>query len=293
MSTQKPKLNPREVAGDLLCDILCGLLNGVCVAVFTAPNRIAPGGVTGLATIINYLTGLPIGTLGMIINIPLLLISFRILGRLFTLRTLKSTLIMSVMIDVCSAFLPAYTGNLLLAALFGGITAGLGLGLVFMRGSTTGGTDILCRLAKRKVPHMPFGKVLLVLDGIIIIIAAVVYQNVDSALYALISILASTKMIDVLIYGLDKGKIVYVSSPKARDITDAIIEQMDRTATLVQAVGAYSKTEQEMVMCAVRDHEYPALKKIVLHVDPDAFMMAADAGEILGEGWRGIDTDKI
>ncbi|MEG1631240.1 MAG: YitT family protein [Hydrogenoanaerobacterium sp.] len=293
MRKLKININPRELMGDLACDILCGLLNGVSVAVFTAPNRIAPGGVTGLATIINYLTGLPIGTVGMLINVPLLFISFKLLGKRFTCLTLKSTLIMSLLIDLCGAFLPAYRGNLLLAAMFGGVTSGLGLGLVFMRGSTTGGTDILCRLAKRKMPHLPFGKVLLVLDGIIIIIAAVVYQNVESAMYALISILAATKMIDMIIYGLDKGKIVYISSACARDITAAIIKDMDRTATLVKSVGAYSGNEQEMVMCAVRDHEYPALKKIVLHTDPDAFMMVADAGEILGEGWRGIGTEKI
>ena len=293
MSKLKTKLNLREIAGDLLCDVFCGILNGVSVAVFTAPNHIAPGGVTGLATIINYLTGMPIGTVSMVINIPLLFISFKLLGRVFTLRTLKSTLILSVMIDICGAILPAYSGNLLLASMFGGVTAGLGLGLVFMRGSTTGGTDILCRLAKLEMPHMPFGKVLLALDGVIIIIAAIVYKTADSALYALISILAATKMIDMIIYGLDKGKIVYVISPLAREITAAIIDDMDRTATLVKSIGAYSDKEHEMVMCAIRDHEYPTLKKIILHTDPNAFMMVADAGEILGEGWRGIDAEKI
>lgn len=293
MRLLKEKISPKELALDLLCDVACGLLNGISVAVFTAPNQIAPGGVTGIATIINYLTGLPIGTLGMLINVPLLFISFKLLGRKFTWLTLKSTLILSLCIDLCAAVLPAYRGNLLMAAMFGGITAGIGVGLVFMRGSTTGGTDILGRLAKMKMPHLPFGKVLLVLDGVIIIAAALVYRNMESALYALIATLASTKMIDMLLYGMDKGKIVYVSSPCNREIAAAIIEEMDRSATLVKSVGAYSQQEQEMLMCAIRDFQYPALKKIILHIDRDAFMMVADAGEILGEGWRNINSEKI
>lgn len=287
------KMELKQIALDLLCDVACGILNGISVAMFTAPNRIAPGGVTGIATIINFLFGLPIGTGAMLINIPLLLVAYKILGRRFTLLTLKSTFIMSLFIDLCAMFLPPYQGNLLLAAMFGGATGGIGLGLVFMRGSTTGGTDILCRLAKLKFPHMPFGKVLLVLDGFVIVAAAVVYQNIESALYALVTILASSKMIDMILYGLDKGKVVYVVSACNREIAKAIIEEMDRSATLLKSVGAYSQKDQEMLMCAVRDDQYPLLKKIVLQIDKNAFMIVADAGEILGEGWRGIDSEKI
>lgn len=287
------KMEPKQIALDLLCDVACGILNGISVAMFTAPNRIAPGGVTGIATIINFLFGLPIGTGAMLINIPLLFVAYKILGRRFTLLTLKSTFIMSLFIDLCAMFLPPYQGNLLLAAMFGGATGGIGLGLVFMRGSTTGGTDILCRLAKLKFPHMPFGKVLLVLDGFVIVAAAVVYQNIESALYALVTILASSKMIDMILYGLDKGKVVYVVSACNREIAKAIIEEMDRSATLLKSVGAYSQKDQEMLMCAVRDDQYPLLKKIVLQIDKNAFMIVADAGEILGEGWRGIDSEKI
>ncbi|WP_312642123.1 YitT family protein [Hydrogenoanaerobacterium sp.] len=287
------KINPKELAGDLICDAACGILNGISVAMFTAPNHIAPGGVTGIATIINYLSGLPIGTVAMLINIPLLLVAYKILGKRFTLLTLKSTFIMSFFIDLCAVVLPPYRGNLLLAAMFGGAAGGIGLGLVFMRGSTTGGTDIMCRLAKLKYPHLPFGKVLLILDGVVILAAALVYRNMESALYALITILASSKMIDMILYGMDKGKVVYVVSTSTREIAKAIIEEMDRSATLLKSVGAYSQKDQEMLMCAVRDEQYPTLKKIVLRVDKNAFMIVADAGEILGEGWRGIDTEKI
>ncbi|RPF48322.1 uncharacterized membrane-anchored protein YitT (DUF2179 family) [Hydrogenoanaerobacterium saccharovorans] len=275
---------------DILFDIAGSTLYAVGVHMFTAPNHIAPGGVTGIATMINYLLGAPIGTVSLLINIPLLFLSFKLLGKAMTVKTLKSVFIMSLILNVMNFILPVYTKNPLLAALFGGVGIGAGLAIIFMRGGTTGGTDIAARLLQLKFPYIPMGRAMLLVDCVVLITSSFVYRQLESALYGLIAIFTCTRVLDSLLYGVDVGKMVLVISEKSQEISKAIINDLDRGATLLAGKGAYSGNDKYVVLSAVRKNQFHKLKNLVYDIDPRAFIIVAEAGEIMGEGFKPIQN---
>lgn len=277
---------------DVLYDLVGASIYAVAVHMFTAPNHIAPGGVTGIATLVNYLfSGAQIGTVSLIINIPLLMLSYRFLGKAMTMKTLKSVLIMALMMDFSGLFLPPYTDNPLLAALFGGVGIGAGLAIIFMRGATTGGTDIAARLLQLKYPHIPIGRAMMLVDCVVLGASFLVFGTLEAALYGLIAIFTCSRVLDSLLYGMDVGKMALVVSDKSEEISRQIIDQLDRGATLLAGKGAYSGQERYVVMSAVRKNEFHKLKKLVCEIDPSAFIIVAEVGEIMGEGFRSIQDD--
>lgn len=234
------KVNWRRGLLDAGGYLLGSVLYALSVNIFTAPNHIAPGGVTGVSTLLNYLFHLPIGTMIIVINLPLLAASWFRLGRAFTLRTAVVTLLSSVVIDAAAPFLPAFRGDTTLVAVFGGVLAGTGLGLIFMRGATTGGSEIVARLLERKFHHIPIGRLILLVDAMVVAASAVVYGNIESALYAMVMIFVSSSMMDALVYGADKGKMLLIMTRKEREIADAVLERMKRGVTMLNATGAYT-----------------------------------------------------
>lgn len=276
---------------DCLYDALGSLLYGIGIICFTAPSHVAPGGVSGIATLVNYLTDLPIGLVNFCINVPLVIIGFIVLGKAFTAKTFKSVIIMSLVLDYVVVHIPEYTGDVLLASLFGGVAMGAGLALVFMRGSTTGGTDILAKLIQLKAPHVPIGRMLLILDCFVLLAAAVVYGNIDASLFGLIAMFASAQVMDNILYGLENGKMVHIVSAQNDEIAKDIIAHLNRSATILKSRGAYSGADSNTIMVVVRKTEYFKLKSLVHSHDPNAFMIVTEAGEIIGEGWKPIDKD--
>lgn len=279
----------KRLAIDILYDFIGASIYALGIHSFTVPNNIAPGGVTGLSTIINHFIGSPIGLTGFIINIPLLFMGLKFLGKKFTIKTLKSVVILSFTIDVIFLKMPVYLGDPILAALFGGVCTGVGLGTIFLRGSTTGGTDIVSRLIHLKYPHVSLGKLLLCIDAMVVILAVFTFRNIETALYAFITMFVSSRIIDALIYGVDRGKLILIVSPHAQEITQKVIESMNRGATILKAVGAYSSEERHVIMCAIRNPEFYQLKQIVNEIDPTAFMIVTEAGEVIGEGFKSIE----
>jgi len=282
---------------DVLSDIAAGLIYGVSVNFFTAPNHIAPGGITGIATLINFLTGLPIGTLSFLINVPLMIVAFSQLGRMFSLRTLKSMTIISFSVDLVALFfnrvgISGYSGDAILASLMGGVLTGAALGLVFLRGSTTGGLDIVSRLLKRKLPHISIGHLLFGADFCVLAVSVLVYGNIESGLYGLLCIFTCSKMVDTVLYGGDKGKTVMIVSSQPEKVARAINQEVRRGVTLLSGQGAYSEQERKVILCALRDNQYPMLRKLVYSIDPQAFIMVNEATEILGAGFRPLDQEK-
>ena len=281
---------------DILFDIAGGLLIGLSVNFFTAPNHMAPGGVTGIATLINYVFGIPIGTMSFIINVPLMIVAFKYLGRNFSVSTLRSMTILSICVDLVANLmaltkLSGYSGDPLMASLMGGVLTGAGLALVFLRGSTTGGLDIVMRLLKRKYPHMSAGHLLFMADACVLITSIIIYGNVESGLYGLVCIFANSKMLDAVLYGGDKGKSIMIVSEKSTEIAKAINNDVRRGVTMLSGQGAYSEQDRKVVLCAVRDNQYPAVKKLVHGIDPNAFIIVNNATEILGTGFRPIEVD--
>lgn len=287
----KPKNKKiRKSIFDILIYILGGALYSIGINCFASPNNIAPGGLTGVGVIINHIFGLPIGVLIIVLNIPLFIIGLKELGKYFLIKTIIATVIMSVLIDISSMFLPAYTGNTLLACLYGGILTGAGLALVFMRGATTGGTDIIAKLINRKFNFLSIGRVILILDLLIISASAIVFKSIESALYAVIMIFTSSKIIDSLIYGADRGKMLFIITSKPEELSKAIMKKVSRGVTLLDGRGAYSNDIRYILMCAVRRHEASKVHEIIKNIDNKAFIITTEAGEITGEGFKDLYT---
>lgn len=281
------------IAVDVIYDVVGAVLYTVGVSAFTAPNGIAPGGVTGLATIANSLWGVPIGTVTFGVNIPLLFLALKMWGKVLTLKTLKSVAIMSVVIDVLSVYIPKYEGDALLAAVFGGLCIGVGLGVIFSRGSTTGGTDIVAGYIGEHLPHIQIGKVILLIDAVVLALAAVAYKNIETFLYGVITIFVMTKIMDAIIYGVDTGKVAFIISEKKEEIAAEVLRNMDRGCTFLEAKGGYSDKDRDVLMCAVRKRQFPQLKKIAYELDESAFLIVINADEILGYGFKEYDDKDI
>ena len=277
--------NKVNLTADILLVGLGTALYGVALTVFLEPSGISPGGITGLAALTGYLTGLPTGLLTVAFNLPLLIWGFKQLGGSFVLRTAAATVIMSVWIDLFAALLPQYTGDRLLAALYGGFLGGSGMAMVFLRGSSTGGTDIAAKILSRRFPQFSIGRMVLILDGVIILLVAVVYNSFEAALYTTLTIFISTKVIDSTVYGADRGKLALIVTDSPKEVTDAIYARLARGVTHLSAKGGYRGKERTLIMCAVRVNEAAALHRAIKESDGKAFVIIAEAGEIFGQGF--------
>lgn len=271
---------------DLLFYIAGGMIYSVAVLLFLTENEISPGGLTGIATILNYLFSLPIGTVVFILNIPLLAAGFIKFGGVFIAKTAVATAVMSLTLDISGLFMPKMKIDPILAALFGGLLMGLGISLFMLRGATTGGTDIIAKLINRKFPHLTVGRLMLAADAAVVGLSALVYKNMESALYAVIAIYASSRVMDLILYGADRGKIIYVITDNAKELSDSIMSLINRGVTLLDVTGAYTGTKRQMLMCTVRRHEVAAVCRLATNCDKNAFIIVGEAGEILGEGFK-------
>ena len=284
----------KTIAMDLLIDLIAGIAFGISVNVFTAPNHIAPGGVTGFATLMNYIFGVPIGLMSFCINVPLLLIGVRVLGKEFFFRTLKSVVIINFSVDVIVPMMVqgyVYTGEKIMAGLMGGVLMGVCVGSVLQRGSTSGGLDIVGRVVRKKMPQFSIGKIMFAGDFTILVVSMLVYKNIESGLNGLICIFVSSKVVDYLLYGMEKGMMLYVISDKAEEIAREIMSSIVRGATMIQAEGAYSRDPKKVVLCAIKEHQYPEVKRLNKQIDPNAFLMVNDAHDILGSGFNDMNAD--
>jgi len=291
-----PKVSLRQAETfliDILSDVLGGALFAVGLSCFTSPNQIAPGGVSGLLVIINYIFGLPLGIGTFLFNLPLIAMAWIFLGRSFTLKTAKSTAILSLMIELAESFFPKYTGDALLAALFGGIFMGAGLAAVFRRGSTTGGSDIVSRLIQRKYPHTPIGKLILYVDVAVVALSMIVFKNIESGLYGAVSIFTCSRVLDSILAGVHTGRMILIISEREKEIAGAIIDRLERGVTVLNGYGAYTGKERKVLMCSVRAPEHPKVMEVIKKIDPNAFIIICDAREILGEGFHSVKEDKF
>lgn len=275
-----------SIVADILYFVAGGALYGVSVNMFTAPNGILLGGFTGLGTIINYLFSVPIGTVVFLLNVPLFFVAFRKFGVQFILKTVFATLFMTVSIDVLAWFVPVYTGDKLLCALFGGILGGVGLGLVFLRGATTGGTDILSKLLRLRFPAASMGRMVLVLDLAVIAASFFVYRSLENVLYSLVVIYVSAQCIDLVLSGFSHDKLLFIITEKGETAVREITDTFDRGASIVDIRGGYSGTPRQMLLCAVRASEVSKMTKAVRALDNDAFIIVTETAAVLGLGFR-------
>lgn len=263
------------------------VLMGIGIHAFMKPAEIAPGGASGLALLVNHLTGLPVGLLTLALNVPLLILAWFYLNHHFAVTTAAVSVLCSAVLDLAvTPFCPAYLGDRLLGSLYGGVLVGGGMALIFLTGTTTGGTDIVGYLLQKKHPHISIGRALLLVDGVILLLSVFVYGNMEAALFGLVSLYAQTRMIDSILYGGNAGSMATIITGKPEEIAARVIRELDRTATLLPAKGAYSKQDVSVLLCTVRRSQFGRLKRIVYEEDPKAFVTATETSEILGEGFK-------
>ncbi len=271
---------------DLVYYIIGSCVYSVAVIMFLSANEISPGGITGIATLLNYLFSLPIGTVVFILNIPLLILGFLKFGKYFIIKTAIATVIVSILLDIFKVLLKAVQIDLILASVFGGILMGMGISIIMLRGGTTGGVDIIAKLINRRFPHISVGKLMLLVDAVVVALSALVYKNTQSALYSVVSLYTSSRVMDLMLYGADKGKIVYIITDKTQDIVSHIMQEIKRGVTIIDVVGGYSNQNKKMIMCTVRRDEVHLVYETARQSDDSAFIVVAEAGEILGEGFK-------
>lgn len=251
-----PKTTGQKVAGaviDNICWIVGCSLYSIGVVAFALPNSIAQSGTTGLAIIVNHLFEfIPLGTANFLLNVPLMILAFIFIGWRFVAKTMWVTVILSATLDLFSKFLPTYTGDKILSAIFCGVCTGAGLAIVFMRGATTGGTDVVGRLVHKAFPHIQIGKVIMAADAIIVILGAVVFRSIESAMYAVIVIFVNSRLLDYILYGTGSGKLLLAVTEHAQEISDAITSKMGRGVSILPVKGGYTGKEKNMVVCAVK-----------------------------------------
>ncbi|MEI3348719.1 MAG: YitT family protein [Dysosmobacter sp.] len=261
---------------------------------FFAPNQIAMGGVTGLAQVINVLIpALPVGVLTIILNIPLFLAGWKLIGFHLLASSLFSMAVSSVAIDVIAAWYTFPPMDPLLACLCGGAVMGAGFGLVFAQGATTGGTDIVARLLKLRFPWLPMGKLLLVPDGVVLALAAVAFGQVETALYGAVALVVMAKVMDAVLYGTDASKVAIIVSDRWREIADVLLREQDRGVTILRGQGAYTGAEKQVLMVAFPQKEIVQLKRTIRDLDSSAFLIVCNAHEVLGEGFGDYHKEEL
>ena len=270
---------------DILTIILAGVLFSCGFELFNAPNGIAPGGASGLCIVLSHFTGLSEGILYFMINIPLIITGFIFLGKYLMIKSFIAIVTISLMTDMVFSRVPYYSGDKLLAAIFGGALIGAGLGLCFRCESTSGGMDIINKIVNQRQPQLSIGAVTFITDLIVIGIAAVTFGSIESALYAVISMFVSSRVIDFLVYGSYEGKLLFIFSDEYESISREILS-IGRGVTGLYGRGAYTNEDKQIICCAVGNNQYVKIKRIVKSLDPDAFMIISRAKEDLGEGFK-------
>ena len=276
---------------DIPLIILGAIIYSAGINCFTAPNDIAPGGVSGLATVISYLTDhkVTIGLIFGLVNIPLVIAGFIKLGKPMMLRTVLAVAVTTMCTDFFSTLFPVYVGDRIIAAVFGGVLIGAGLGIVYYREGTTGGTDIINKIIQKAKPHLSLGFIMMMTDAAVVLISILAFGNLESGLYAIIAIFVSSRLMDYILYGGREGKAVLIFSEKSHEIGQAIISSISRGATYLKGEGVYTGKDKNVICCAVHKNEYAKLKRIVKEYDPNAFIITDTADEVLGNGFIDID----
>jgi len=284
--------------------ILIGTAVGaVGINIFLVPYHIAPGGITGLGTILYYLINqmIPLGIIILIINIPIFIWGLLVLGKRAIVNILFATITFSLFIDLSEKFLidiakthiaSGGQTDLLLFALFGGAIMGVGLGVVYRYNTNTGGVDLLADILRKKGVHFSMGQIMFIFDAIIVIIAASVFSNIMLGMYAIIAILVFSKVVDLILDGVGFAKGLYIISEKSQEIAKKILQDMDRGVTGIKSIGKYTDTEREMLFCVIRAKQLTQIKMLIKEVDPEAFVVLTDVREVLGEGFQGFDITK-
>lgn len=276
----------KELFKDICIDVIGGLLIAIGIFNFAVNAQFPMTGISGIALIFYYLFQTPIGTMTMILNVPIALMCYRILGRTFFIRSIKSIIITSVIMDTVAPLLPMYSGDRLLAAICTGVLAGLGYAIIYMNNSSTGGVDFITMSIRAKKPHISLGKIVFAVDVTVVLLGGFILREVDGVIYGIMLSYIMSNVVDKLMYGIDAGKMTLIVTTKGYEMAEKIEALTGRGATLLHGKGSYSKEDKDIVMCASNNKQMYQIKKIAKSVDPSAFTVIMESNEVLGEGFK-------
>ena len=275
-------------AGAVLSVVAGGVVYGASFAFLTYPNNIVSGGLTGVAQIINLLTGLPVGVMVILMNIPLFAVAWKKFGTRFIVYSLIGMAGTSIFIDLFNTLHLTLTNDTLLAAVYGGLLNGIGGGLMYHVGASSGGTDIAARLVRRKYPYINFGTIGLALNVVVVVAFAVIFHRFESAMYTMVTMFVSSRVVNLILYGMANSGVCYIVTVRPHEMSRAIGEQLSRGSTILRGEGAYSGEERDVVLCAMRRSQIPALRRIVAEVDEKSFVIVTESHEVFGKNFGNI-----
>ena len=272
---------------DYLWITLASVLYALSFDWFYAPNQLGFGGLTALGMILNHLSpAIPIGTSVLVLNIPIFLLGWKFLGGHTLVSSLFAMTATSLLVDLFAALYAFPAMDPMLASIFGGVTLGASLGIIFAKGATTGGTDLIARLLKLPFAWLPMGKLMLAVDLTMLLAVSAVFRSLESAMYGIIALYITTAVMDQVLYGLDRSKVAYIVTANPRPMAAEIDRQLDRGVTFLHGEGSFSGQDKLVLMCAFKQRQIVPLKALVHELDPEAFLIVCDAHEVLGKGFR-------
>ena len=268
----------------ILFTLLGTMTTGFAIGAFLTPNMIVGGGASGISTILFHTFGIQPGVSFFIINILFLMIGLKILGRQFILKTLIGITLLSLFTQIFSN-IPIYTENLILSVIFGGVLYGIGIGMSFAAGSSTGGTDIIGRIIQTKFSFVPIGKMLLIVDGIIIVISFAIFKDIELTLFGIFTLIVSSYSIDFIISKLNISRIAFVITDKGEEISKSLVSTSPRGVTLIDVKGVYTDTRKKLLFCALKESESDEFQRKILATDEKAFILFSESQRIKGNGF--------
>lgn len=281
-----------RILKDLVMIFVASLIYGAGISLFLDPNNLAPGGVSGVAVILNRLSGIDTGTLYLLINIPIILVGIWKFGLRFMGKTMYAVILTSWATNILTPYGPMTTDPLL-AALTGSVLLALGIGMVFKAGATTGGVDIIVKLLRKRYRHLKTGFLFECTDLLIVACSGLVFRNINTILYALIAVLVSGAALDYVLYGGDEAKMIYIITEKPEEIGRRIMKELDVGITYLRGSGGWTGNEKQVILCVVRRVQGPQVEELVKTEDPAAFMIVTSASEIYGEGYKDFFAEKL
>lgn len=289
---KKREKTAKQLIADYIIITIASATYAAGVSLFVDPNNLAPGGVTGIAIVLSRLIPVETGTLIMLLNVPIILLGIGKFGIRFIVSTFYAIVMTSVFTNIFAGF-EAATNDILLGALAGGVLIAVSIGVIFKRGATTGGADIIVKCLRLKYPHLKTGALFMLIDMCVVALSGIVFGDVDAALYAGISVAVTSVVLDIVLYGRDGAKLIYIISDYPEKITDRLLEELDIGVTLLSGLGAYSGRNKKIIMCVARKMLAPGVEAVVKQEDAEAFMIVTSAAEIFGEGYKSYFGDKF
>lgn len=280
------EFNMKEFAIDILVDVVGGLLIAIGVYNFAANAKFPVAGISGVALIFYHLFGLPIGTVTLLLNVPIIIICYKVLGKRYLIRSIKTMIISSLIMDYVAPLLPVFNGDRMLSAICVGVLSGLGYAIIYLRNTSTGGADFVIMSIRALNPHLSVGKIAFATDLIIVVAGGMLFGDVESTIYGLVLTYILSVVVDKVMFGIDEGKMAFIVTEHGKEVAQRIDELTQRGSTFLKAEGSYSGDEKLVVMCACSNKEMHMVQKAVKEVDEGAFLIMMESNEVRGEGFK-------